>query len=52
MVGAEPAGVDQPLSECLAGAVPPDYEEHLVGFVLGKKSHLAGLLAKPTLAAA
>jgi len=36
----------------IVGAVPADYEERLVGFVLGKNSYLAQLLAKQTLVAA
>lgn len=34
------------------GAVPSDYEERLVSFVLGKKSHLARMLAEQALLAA
>jgi glutathione S-transferase len=36
----------------VSGAVPSDYEELLVGFVLAKKSHLARLLAEQALLAA
>jgi glutathione S-transferase len=34
------------------GAVPADYEERLIGFVLAKKSHLARLLSEQALLAA